>query len=1174
MKKSFKSELLRSATILGMIISCTLALHAQRYLGGMSGRITDTTGAAIPGAKVVAEATDTHYKTSVLTGKDGGYTISGLQPGTYSLAVSAKSFSGQKQVGIIVTAGQVEQVNFKLKPGTAVQTVEVSAQSPLINTSSPDIATTFSTQQVKDLPSNGRNPFVLATLAPGVVDRASGGYFQGKSSQFTNPFSGVAVQITTNGNAGHNRLTLDGIPDDPAERFSGATYTGFVPSPEAVQEVKVEYGIVDAQIGHGNGTVTNTVIRSGTNHYHGALYYVFQNTHLNANDYEKVPNQNNPNPKLRTPRNNDQVQQTGAVLAGPVIIPKLYNGRNKTFFMVSFERYHTHEGINYSTRVPTAAELKGNFAGLCSQFNSQGLCVNGVQLYNPNSPVDANGNRIEYFPYNNIAPYMNSAGKAFASYFPSPNVTNSNALTDPNYISSQTSYPSSYPSFIVRIDQAIGTKNKLNGILFWSGLTQNYPLEGFDKGIPPGGFGYNVYRDNHGGSIGDVQQISNTMVLDSRFGVISHPFGLTYPGNSNFDLSSVHINGTGLPYKTFPGENMADGYAGLASGAGGQISSDTVGSLSEILTKTWGPHTVRFGYQGEVNRYNVENPQSGFAPFYFDRRFTQKNVNAPVGSEANSGNAMADMLLGDFSNAGYNINIAYAMQQLYSAIFAQDDWRVTNKLTLNLGLRWAYESPMTERYNRMETNFCTTCTNPLQASVSGLPLYGGLEFASPSHRLEYPRDLSGFQPRFGIEYRVSRNTVIRGGFGIIDFNTLERPYSTGFSQSTSYLNTTDGAHPINNMNNPFPNGVTLPTGNSLGLATGIGQTVSFIDQHHRQPRSAQYTVSIQRQLPWRLAAQIAYVGNHAYDLDVTHNINFLPKRYYNQGAAGVRYLNAEVPNPMAGKIPNNSTLNGSMIQRYYLLLPYPEFGGVWEEDSSIGSSSFNALELQVEKPMGHHFSIQGNFTWDKVMEKNSFRNPFDTQLSRNQNSDPDLTANIWGIYEFPNFKTLPFWQRMIVGGWQLNAILRMEDGPLVNAPGGVDIIGNVAQPHPTDARYINTCYENPEGQKVMSTPSAPACDSLSPNPAYRQRLAFTSQLNAPFIGVRQRVHPLVDASLFKTFMLRPGVSFEIRGEFFNVLNTPNFGGPNTNIGSSTFGRVVKVQANDPRIGQLTARINF
>jgi hypothetical protein len=276
------------------------------------------------------------------------------------------------------------------------ETIEVTAENTLLDAGSANIATTLSTQEVTDLPNIGRNPFVMATLAGGVQTgaAASGGYFEGKMSQFTNPFSGVAIQITTDGNGGHNRLTIDGIPDDPAERLSGNVYTGFVPSPEAVQEVKVQTSIFDAQVGHGNGTVTNTVVRNGTNKVHGAAYYVFQNTYFNANTSEKVPNQSLCYPSstgctntvVPTRRNNDQLSQTGFVFDGPVYIPKVYDGRNKTFFMASFERYASHTAINYQARVPTSAELTGDFSGLCSAFNSSGLCTSGIQLYVPNSP--------------------------------------------------------------------------------------------------------------------------------------------------------------------------------------------------------------------------------------------------------------------------------------------------------------------------------------------------------------------------------------------------------------------------------------------------------------------------------------------------------------------------------------------------------------------------------------------------------------------------------------------------------------------------------------------------------------------------------------------------------------------------------------------------------------------
>lgn len=1172
-----------AALLLAAVLASPHTALAQRYLGAITGQVSDSSGAAIRGAQVEAQQSATNFKTMVATDAAGAFSMPSLQPGDYTITVEAAGFQRQTRTGVVLTAAQTRQLMFTLNPGSATETVKVTAETSLLDTGSPNIATTLSAREVTDIPNEGRNPFVMATMAPGVV---TGAYFQSKSSQFTNPYSGVAVQITTNGNSGHNRLTLDGIPDDPAERFSGATYTGFVPSPEAVQEVKVQTSIYDAEIGHGNGTVTNTVIRSGTNQVHGALYYVFENTYLNANTYEKVPNQDNPNPKLRTPRNNDQISQTGFVLDGPVYIPKLYDGRNRTFFMVSFERYATHTSINYSSRVPTAEELKGDFSGLCSVFDGSGRCTNGIQLYDPLSPVDASGNRTGFFPYDNIASRMNGAGVAMAGYYPAPNVTNATALTNPNYISTQTSYPSTYPSFIARFDQSIGQRNKLNVIFFRSGLTQNYPLQGFPKGIGPTnsstGYGYSVYRNNRGGSVDDVQQFSDTMVLDSRFGLVYHPFGLTYPGSSNFDLSSLNIADNGLPYSTFPGAYMSsDGYAGLAPGAGGQISADTVASLAEILTKVWGRHTVRLGWEGDLERYNVQNPQSGFGTnattnpgFVFDRRFTQQNINAPVGSEADSGDPMASMLLGYFSTANYNINIAYALQQIYSAPFVQDDWRVTDRLTLNLGLRWDYESPFTERYNRMISSFCTTCVNPLQGSVSGLTLNGGLQYVNANNRFSYSRDLNNWQPRLGVAYAATPKTVFRAGYGVIFFNTLETPYSSGFSQATSYTNTSDGAHPINSMSNPFPSGVQLPTGSSLGLGTAIGQNLNFIDPRHIQPKSMQFTVNVQQQAPWDLAIQVAYVGTRPTNLEVSKNINFVPAQYYNQGSTGVTYLNTLVSNPMAGLIPGNATLNGRTIQQFYLLQPFPEFGSVTQNDSPFGTAPYDALQIQVSHPMKHHFSLQGNFTWDKVMLHTSYLNSFDTELDSVQDPNPNVLANIWGTVELPRFSTHSGWARLLLGGWSANAVLRAANGSLVSAPGNVSIIGDVRQPHATYGRYLNTCYENANGVPVPSTHSSPGCDSLSPNPAYRQRLAFTSQLNQPYIGVRQRIHPLLDASLFKQFTIHEGTSFEIRGEFFNVLNTPNFGGPGTGIGSSTWGTVTLTQANDPRIGQLTARINF
>lgn len=1141
---------------------------AQQYLGSIRGEVVDSTGAKVQNADVTVTEENTKFASKAQSGDTGSFNVPSLQPGTYTIKVLASGFRAETRTNVVLTAGQNQQVDFELEMGAATETVTVTSETALLDTGSANLSTTMSNKEVTDLPNIGRNPFVLATLAAGVTTTA---YSQSKASSFTNPFSGTAVQITADGSAGHNRLTIDGIPDDPAERFSGASYTGFVPSPEAVQEVKVQTAIFDAQYGHGNGTITNTVVRTGTNNLHGAAYYVFQNTYMNANTYENVPNQNSSNPLVRTPRGNDQLSQTGFVVDGPVLLPKIYDGRDKTFFMIAYERYQSHVSLPYSTHVPTAAERTGNFSDLCSSFVN-GVCAAGagVQLYDPLT-LDGSNNRMPFLN-NSLAGRVNAAGQALLNLYPLPNASVGNV----NYISNQTSYRSSYPSFIVRMDHSFGTKNKMNVVFFNSGLTQAYPLEGYTGGIGPAssatGYGYTVYRNNKGGSLDDVHVFSPTLVLDARIGVLYHPFGLTYPGNQNYNLGNIGISGANLPFQTFPGltaidaSTNTDQYGGLAAGAGGQISENTTGSTSVVLTKSLGTHSLRFGFDGNLIRYNVQNPQSGFGSFTFNRQFTQRNsINTPVGGDTASGNPFASVLLGYPSSETYNNQIALALQQIYVAPFLQDDWRATSKLTVNLGLRWDYESPFTDRYNRLNSSFCLACANPLQGSVPGLTLNGGLQFVNNQNRFEYSRDLNNFQPRVGLAYQATPSTVLRAGFGVIYFNTLETPFAQGFSASTNYVASIDGTHPANSLTNPFPTGVNAPTGSSLGLSTQLGQNVNFVDPNHVQPKSTQYSASTQTQVPGNMVLQIAYLGTRPTRLEVDHNINVLPGSYYNLGASEVSYLNATVANPLAGMIPNSS-LNAATIARNQLLLPFPEFGSVTENYSSIGSAPYNSLQVTVSKPLSHNFTIQGNFAWSKTMVHTSFLNPFDTHLASNQDPGPTLVANIFGLYQFPKLAGRSAYQKLLLGGWQFNSVLRAQNGSLISAPSNVNIIGNPSVSNPTYNHYFNTCYLDASGvQHDCSQDTAPA---------FQQRISYTTQSNTAYLNIRQRVHPLMDVSLFKQFLIHEGVNFEIRGEFFNALNTPNFGGPGTSIGSSTFGVVTLTQANDPRIGQLTARINF
>lgn len=1154
--------------------------RAQVYLSNLTGDVTDSSGAKISGATVTATDTTTHFVTKSVTNANGVYSFPFLAPDTYIVTVEANGFRTESHTGVLLTAGQTVANNFSLTVGRVQETVTVTDQTPLLNTESAELGDTFTAKQVTDMPNLGRVPFMVAALAPGAWDN---GYMNTKTDTTLTPWGGGATATAGNGVGGHTRVTIDGTPDDPLERSGGTgsgDYTGFTPSPESIQEVKIQTALYDAEYGHGGGTVINTVLRSGNNDYHGAAYFVFRNTYMDANTYERVPNQNGAvNPKSATPRTNETWNQPGAVISGPLRIPHVYDGRDKTFFMVAYERVGLRgTQISGATDfVPTAAELNGDFSALCPGGFSNGVCVpgGGVQIYDPLT-LDSHNNRTP-FPNNQIpSNRINPAGLALLKYFPAPNANYSSTV---NYISPRDVDPEKYFSVTSRVDEAISEKHKLSFVFYNQVLGQEITNQGFPTPIGPTGDGDTVFRNNHGGSIDYVGQLPRAWVLDARVGVIYHPFGVVYPGDP-FNLSSISMSSAGLSYQTFPGLSFSDSYSGLQAASGSQLSDDTLMTAAAIASKVVGHHNLRFGTQWEVHRYAASNPLSGLGTFNFDRRFTQKNsVNTAVGADTSSGNPIASLLLGYASSGSYANQVSFEIQQPYQAYFIQDEWRARTDLTFNMGLRWEDEAPYTERYNRLSTGFCTTCTNPLQSSVAGLTLKGGLTFASPSNRGYYQSELTDWQPRFGFSYKLpgTTRTVLHGGIGLIYFNSQEGPIGNGFSASTNYVATTDNTHPATSITNPFPNGTNQPTGSSLGLSTLLGQSLNFIEPQFRRPRNLQWSVSEQTLLPLNLTLQLAYEGNRSYYMENSRNINALPAQYYNQGAAGITYLQTQVPNPMAGLIPTNSTLNGATIQRQYLLLPYPEFSTLTETPLTTGGSLYNSLQVLLTKPMGHRVSITASFTWNHQMDSLSYLNATDAAPYRYQDGAPTLLGNLYVNYKLPDFSNMPYTARLVLGGWQANAVMRAYNGTLVSNPGGVTWLSNPNIGGHNYQRYFNTCYENSSGQLMITgvNTSAPACRSANDSPAFRQNLSFTLNSTSPSMtGVRVLDHPDVDASLFKVFPIHESLTFEIRGEFFNVLNTPNFGGPGTSPGATNYGIVTLTQQNDPRIGQLTARVNF
>jgi hypothetical protein len=1129
----------------------TAPAFGQQYLATISGTVTDTSGAVIKGAEVSAVNSSTHFISPATTNDSGVYTIPFLTPGTYSVIVTAPGFQKQEQTSVVLNASAKALVDFKLQPGSVAQNVEVKADLNVLDTGTASLGQVIDSKEVAELPNIGRNPYIDATLTAGTYSDA---YMQRSASQYTQPYSGVASQMQVGGLGNYHRLELNGMPNDAPERLSAVTYTNFVPSPEAVQEVNNQTLLYDAQYGHSDGAVVNTIIRTGQNQFHGAVYYILQNEDLNANTWQRN--------YQGLGRSVDRWQQPGFVVDGPVWLPKIYNGHDRTFFTFAYERIQTNTPNPYTGIVPTDKMRAGDFSEI--------LTANGRQLYNPFSPVDSKGNRSQVFTNNDISAYVNPVAANLVKYFPEPTLPYSAIQTlGYNFVAKDDTNTDHYWSLIARIDHQITPSQKITGLFVRSLRNQRYAKEDWPTPAAPG---YSHFRNNTGASLEWVSIFNPTLVLDSRAGFMYHPFSLTYY-SANFDLASAGFPSSlvsQLPAKTFPGASFsggANGYSSMtyAGGGQGQYSEATASSWMEVLSKSLWQHMLKGGIELYALRYNLNTPASSFGNFSYNTQFTQHNY---LNSDKTSGDPMADFMLGYASGGSVAWNIAPAYQQMYWGAFVQDDWRVLPKLTLNLGLRWDYEAPMTERHNRMNAGFCATCVNPLQQQVSGLTLNGGLLFTSSNNRQPYSPDLNNWQPRIGVAYQATKDLVFRGGFGMIFLPTFDAPGNQGYSTTTGYIaSNNSGQTPANSLSNPYPGGINVPSGSSLGLSTLIGQSISFLDPDKKSPKVYFGSASMELQLPGQTVMEVGYVGNASRGYEVSKGINALPAQYFSLGASA---LNAKVTNPMAGKIPNNSTLNGATIPYQYLLVPYPEFSGISEYGRNLGTTSFNSLQARLKKRFSHGFSFQANFMWAKEMNQTSYLNDQDDwdHPYRREASTPNRIFNGYFSYAPPTpFKTSRL-SRALLGGWQVNGVLRWQNGTLISTPGGVyQLVASPRATHQTMQHFFNTCYIDLNGNRQN-------CNN-DPFPAWQQRPAFTLNTAPIYMnGIRSWVHPLADASLFKKFTIHERLNCELRGEFFNVTNRVNWGFPNTSLTSSSFGVLGATQANDPRIGQVTARINF
>ncbi len=599
------------------------------------------------------------------------------------------------------------------------------------------------------------------------------------------------------------------------------------------------------------------------------------------------------------------------------------------------------------------------------------------------------------------------------------------------------------------------------------------------------------------------------------------------------------------------------------------------------MTKVISRHSLKFGGEGRL-MLNNRSSHGAFASLGFNGDFTRKD---PLKSDSTSGNAFASFLLGYPSSVSSAFNNYPALGQRYYMLFVQDDWRVTEKLTVNLGLRWDYESPITDRFDHQIVGFDSTTPHAL----GPLTVNGGLIFADSNNRMAFKRDLNNFQPRLGLTYAPSRKLVFRGGWGItVPSGSSDTPPSNGFSRTTSpdtggNISYTPYMSPgclVGNVNptcgllsNPFPTGILQPTGSSLGWQTSLGGGISYFSHDRVLPYVHSFSAGFQYELPFRTVVDLSYVGSRTRQTATSENYNTISlAQYLTLGSK----LGESVSNPLAGlDVLKGTGLYSPTISRDQSLRPYQQYTSVTENSLNLGTSRYDSLQLRLEKRFSAGLAGLFNITYAKGASHNSYNNsdydPVGSFITRNSNERVYL-ANLVLTYQLPFFNKTPGLVKTLLGGWQVSGTNIWQANQFLGNPGrstGVD----PRIPNPSNARRFNTCtYDMVKlARQNCASADEPVAWLIQPPYTYNE----TPDYQLTYWRWKRPI--TTNLSVFKAFSIRETFKAEIRGEAFNAWNTPIMNGPNTTVSNTSglFGTITSIsQSNDPRAIQLSLRLSF
>jgi hypothetical protein len=1146
--------------LLGSLVAIVIALAAsaatttalaQEFRATITGQVADSTGSVIPGAAVSAVDAATGQTYSSKADSQGQYSLLYLLPGSYTVTVTAQNFEAAVFKNLVLESAQRRGLNVTLKAGAVSQEVVVNATGALLDTVSASTGGVIDQVKVENMPSTGREVWDDVQLTPGI---------RGVS---TDPFD-----ITPRNNG--NKYSVSGVPSDAnAYWVNGAPVSDqgvwyFTPEQDAAQEVQAAANPYDAEYGRTAGGAFNANIKAGTDKYHGSIYDFYGNEALNANFWQS---------NLNHIRNGLDIRNTfGGTIGGPVI-------RNKTFFFAGYEGFRQNYPVPAVDSVPPQQWLSGNFQG------------SGYTIYDPATitcvATNGSGGCTQYSrqPFqNNMIPAdrISKIGQAILAMYPAPTAagsTNNYAIPGARTFS--------YDQYVARVDQTLTSMTRMYGLFTIQKNGAHNPGNGLQNDATtsstPTGWDWNIITGfTHIFSpslVGDAKASYGHYTSETLTGVAlgskitASSLGLTMPPNGSTGYQDIVPEFTMSPYTALFG-NTDSG------------SADADADFGVSLTQTLGRHTLHYGFEFlDVQSATIGIPGTPNGVFTFDQSFTQQN---PLKTSPNQGNAIADILLGVPTGGTVTWNSNTFITYHYYGTYAQDTFRLRPNLSLEAGLRWDLNQSPSERHNRMNGDFCLTCTNPDTPQVNypvapGLqnPLLGGWTFAgvSGTPRAPFKEQWNDWQPRVGIAWTVMPKTVVRGGYGIFYSWPYINITSNGFSQTTSYVASLDGnLTPANSFFNgsPYPNGVISPTGAAGGLTTQAGQAISYYNTDRAIRKTQHWSAGVQHELPGSVLIDVQYIGSRVSGIPVVQGVDVVSASQQQACLQNPALCTTNVKNPFYGVLAASTSLGASAtLPSWELQRSYPLFNGITEQQAPIGKSHYNSGNVRLERQV-KSLDFIFNYAYSNWVEQTAYLN------NGTQTGGAFRDANLWSGLD-PND------QRHYIDA---NMVYPL---PSVHKNGLIDVLLNHWL---VDSTFLWTTG-SPLAIPSANLSGASGCTSYDPaggqtrahwfnnNVSCYQTLSQWQPRTAPlYIGyLRNPSEFYWNPAFHKQFNLpREGMYIRFRMEAVNGANHPTFNGPNETLSTppsyspgtswTGFGTLPATQANAPRAVIASLKIAF